>query len=140
MLKRQFGYGVVRYRGLKKDTLQLKTLFALSNLWIVRHTLMSAPKNRAIAAKAAKTLPVGSGKASIHARSKPELHAVKVPRPIARLMTSYSDGMGASLLPLLALRPGQCQIDDSIVNIEMEPIMEHTVIAVDIAKKVFQLH
>jgi len=25
---------------LKKITLQLKTLFALSNLWMVRHTLM----------------------------------------------------------------------------------------------------
>ena len=42
VLKRQFGYGKVRYRGLKKNTLQLKTLFALSNLWMVRHTLMRA--------------------------------------------------------------------------------------------------
>ena len=42
VLKHQFCYGVVRYRGLKKNTLQLKTLFALSNLWMVRHTLMAA--------------------------------------------------------------------------------------------------
>jgi IS5 family transposase len=28
------------YRGLKKNTLQLKTLFALSNLWMVRHQLL----------------------------------------------------------------------------------------------------
>ncbi|MBC7437457.1 MAG: transposase, partial [Bdellovibrionales bacterium] len=42
VLKRQFGYVKVRYRGLKKNTLQLKTLFALSNLWIVRHQLMAA--------------------------------------------------------------------------------------------------
>ena len=42
VLKRQFGYVRVRYRGLKKNTLQLKTLFALSNLWIVRHQLMAA--------------------------------------------------------------------------------------------------
>ena len=39
VIKRQFGYMKVRYRGLKKNTLQLKMLFALSNLWMVRHTL-----------------------------------------------------------------------------------------------------
>ena len=32
----------LRYRGLKKNTLQLKTLFALSNLWMVRHQLLAA--------------------------------------------------------------------------------------------------
>ena len=32
----------VRDRGLKKNTLQLKTLFALSNLWMVRHQLLAA--------------------------------------------------------------------------------------------------
>ena len=42
VIKRQFGYTKVRYRGLLKNTLQLKTLFALSNLWMVRHTLMAA--------------------------------------------------------------------------------------------------
>jgi IS5 family transposase len=42
VIKRQFGYTKVRYRGLMKNTLQLKTLFALSNLWMVRHTLMAA--------------------------------------------------------------------------------------------------
>jgi len=41
-LKRQFGYVKVRYRGLTKNTLQLKTLFALSNLWMARHRLMAA--------------------------------------------------------------------------------------------------
>ena len=41
VLKRQFGYGKVRYRDLKKNTLQLKTLLALSNLWMVRHTLVA---------------------------------------------------------------------------------------------------
>jgi len=35
-LKRQFGYVKVRYRGLAKNTAQIKTLFALSNLWMVR--------------------------------------------------------------------------------------------------------
>ena len=41
VIKCQFGYGKVRYRGLKKNTLQLKTLFALSNLWMARHTLVA---------------------------------------------------------------------------------------------------
>ncbi len=42
VIKRQFGYARVRYRGLKKNTAQLFTLFALSNLWMVRGQLMNA--------------------------------------------------------------------------------------------------
>ena len=42
VIKRQFGYVKVRYRGLKKNTAQLVTLFALSNLWMVRGQLMGA--------------------------------------------------------------------------------------------------
>ena len=42
VIKRQFGYVKVRYRGLKKNTAQLTTLFALSNLWMVRRTLLGA--------------------------------------------------------------------------------------------------
>ncbi len=37
VIKRQFGFTKVRYRGLAKNTAQLTTLFALSNLWMVRH-------------------------------------------------------------------------------------------------------
>jgi IS5 family transposase len=40
VIKRQFGFVKVRYRGLKKNTQQLFTLFALSNLWMVRAKLM----------------------------------------------------------------------------------------------------
>ena len=40
VIKRQFGFVKVRYRGLKKNTQQLLTLFALSNLWMVRGKLM----------------------------------------------------------------------------------------------------
>ena len=40
VIKRQFGFVKVRYRGLAKNTAQLTTLFALSNLWMVRHRLM----------------------------------------------------------------------------------------------------
>ncbi len=40
MIKRQFGHVKVRYRGLVKNTAQLKTLFALSNLWQARKKLL----------------------------------------------------------------------------------------------------
>ena len=42
VIKRQFGFVKVRYRGLKKNTAQIFTLFALSNLWMVRSKLMGA--------------------------------------------------------------------------------------------------
>jgi IS5 family transposase len=41
VIKRQFGFVKVRYRGLKKNTAQIITLFALSNLWMVRSKLMA---------------------------------------------------------------------------------------------------
>ena len=40
VIKRQFGYTKVRYRGLKKNTAQLITLFALSNIWMARDRLL----------------------------------------------------------------------------------------------------
>jgi IS5 family transposase len=42
VIKRQFGYVKTRYRGLKKNTGQLITLFAPSNLWMVRTKLQGA--------------------------------------------------------------------------------------------------
>jgi len=39
VIKRQFGFTKVRYRGLAKNTAQLVTLFALSNLWLARRAL-----------------------------------------------------------------------------------------------------
>jgi len=42
VIKRQFGHVKVRYRGLAKNTAQLHTLFALSNLWMARRQLMAA--------------------------------------------------------------------------------------------------
>jgi IS5 family transposase len=41
VIKRQFGHVKVRYRGLMKNTQQLHTLFALSNLWMMRHQLQT---------------------------------------------------------------------------------------------------
>ena len=42
VIKRQFGHVKVRYRGLAKNTAQLHTLFALSNLWMARRALVPA--------------------------------------------------------------------------------------------------
>ncbi|MFM9928444.1 transposase, partial [Variovorax sp. H27-G14] len=42
VIKRQFGHVKVRYRGMRKNTAQLVTLFALSNLWMVRGKLLAA--------------------------------------------------------------------------------------------------
>jgi transposase, IS5 family len=42
VVKQQFGFTKVRYRGLAKNTAQLVTLFALSNLWMARRDLMAA--------------------------------------------------------------------------------------------------
>ncbi len=41
VIKRQFGFTKVRYRGLAKNTANLVTLFALSNLWMVRKRLLN---------------------------------------------------------------------------------------------------
>jgi transposase, IS5 family len=41
VIKRQFGYTKVRFRGLMKNTAQLVTLFALSNLWMARRHLLT---------------------------------------------------------------------------------------------------
>jgi IS5 family transposase len=40
VVKRQFGYTNVRYRGLSKNTAPLRTLFPLANLWVARRALM----------------------------------------------------------------------------------------------------
>ena len=41
VIKRQFGYVKTRFRGLAKNTAQLVTLFALSNLWMARRYLLT---------------------------------------------------------------------------------------------------
>ncbi|MNF91150.1 Transposase DDE domain protein [compost metagenome] len=47
VIKRQFGYTKVRFRGLAKNAAQMVTLFALSNLWMARrHLLASAGEVR----------------------------------------------------------------------------------------------
>ncbi len=42
--KCQFGLTKTRYKGLAKNTAQLVTWFALSNLWMARRTLMQGAK------------------------------------------------------------------------------------------------
>ncbi|WP_442966356.1 IS5 family transposase [Pseudomonas sp. Y39-6] len=46
VIKRQFGYTKVRFRGLVKNTAQQTTLFALSNLWMMRKRLLNAGEVR----------------------------------------------------------------------------------------------
>ena len=41
VIKRQFGYTKVRFRGLVKNTVQMVTLTALSNLWMARRHLLA---------------------------------------------------------------------------------------------------
>lgn len=41
VIKRQFGYTKVRFRGLAKNAAQMVTLFALSNLWMARRYLLA---------------------------------------------------------------------------------------------------
>jgi IS5 family transposase len=41
VVKRQFGYQKVRFKGLAKNAAQILTLFALSNLWMMRRTLLN---------------------------------------------------------------------------------------------------
>ncbi|MFO4987070.1 IS5/IS1182 family transposase, partial [Salmonella enterica subsp. enterica serovar 1,4,[5],12:i:-] len=41
VVKCQFGYVKVRYRGLKKNTAQIVTLMGLANLWMARKKLMA---------------------------------------------------------------------------------------------------
>ncbi|MBS0483490.1 MAG: IS5 family transposase [Proteobacteria bacterium] len=47
VLKRQWGYVKTRYKGLAKNGAQIKTLFALSNLWMARRALMQMQGVRA---------------------------------------------------------------------------------------------
>ncbi|MEC5215602.1 IS5 family transposase [Actimicrobium sp. GrIS 1.19] len=44
VIKRQFGFTKVRYRGLAKNTAQLLTLFALSNLWMARRAIIDGAR------------------------------------------------------------------------------------------------
>ena len=39
VIKQQFGFNKVRYRGIAKNDNKLQTMFALANLWLVRGKL-----------------------------------------------------------------------------------------------------
>lgn len=43
VIKRQFDYNMVHYRGLAKNSAPVMTLFALSNLWMTRRQFVLAP-------------------------------------------------------------------------------------------------
>lgn len=40
IVKQQFGFSKVRYRGIAKNDNKLQRMFALANLWLVRGQLM----------------------------------------------------------------------------------------------------
>ena len=44
VIKRQFGFVKMRYKGLVKNAAQISTLFTLSNLWMARQDLMALPE------------------------------------------------------------------------------------------------
>lgn len=46
VIKRQFGFQKAKYKGLAKNTANLVTLFALSNLWMARRALMTPQEAR----------------------------------------------------------------------------------------------
>ena len=48
VIKRQFGHVKVRYRGLRKNTQQLHTLFALANLWMARGRLLESSQYKPV--------------------------------------------------------------------------------------------
>ena len=50
VIKRQFGHVKVRYRGMKKNTQQLHTLFALANLWMARARLLVTKQSKSVMA------------------------------------------------------------------------------------------
>ena len=50
VVKRQFGHVKVRYRGLRKNTQQLHTLFALANLWMARVRLLATNQSKSVIA------------------------------------------------------------------------------------------
>lgn len=67
IIKRQFGYQKVRFKGLAKNSAQIQTLFALANLWMARTTLLAAgrcargPAETANSAQKAPKTTINSG-------------------------------------------------------------------------------
>lgn len=64
VIKRQFGFVKTRYRGLKKNTAQLLTLFAQSNLWMGAQQIngswgMSTLENKAKTVSGVELGPMG---------------------------------------------------------------------------------
>jgi hypothetical protein len=65
ILKRQFGYTRTRYGSLMKNTAQITTLLALSNLWMARKALLGAWKLREATTRASEdTLPGSNARGS----------------------------------------------------------------------------
>lgn len=66
VVKKQFGYAKMRYRGLAKNTARLTLLFSLSNLWMARRQVLG-PRDECVC-----DAPEGHRRGRIHA-----LHAAQ---------------------------------------------------------------
>lgn len=111
VIKQQFGFTKVRYRGLAKNTAQIVTLFALSNLWMTR-AQADGGQGMSASARPETGLQGGHGGCPTQqtvadlARSS-HLVAATSPCSFSRdCRTCSADGMGASLLVQLPPGPG----------------------------------
>lgn len=92
VIKRQFGHVKVRYRRLLKNTAQLHTLFALSNLCMVRRTLLQQMQGL-VRLQAARESSIESKSAF-----KPTLWAVNRRHPKSNASTRASAGVVQTFL------------------------------------------
>lgn len=105
MIKRQFGYVKVRFRGLMKNTAQLTTLFALSNLWMARKQLVPSGEYPGIQSiplpriNAVCVIPVGNVLASKEVVTLDDLHerrliSLSTNNPLQRRITLAMEARG----------------------------------------------
>ena len=82
VIKRQFGFTKVRYRGLAKNTAQITTLFALSNLWMVRKKLMTLTDE---SVRSERNRPAAGARRPVSLRNRPKITWLGSSRDIERV-------------------------------------------------------
>ena len=92
VIKRQFGHVTVRYRGLMKNTAQLHTLFALSNLWM----------------GAAQAFEQGAGMSASEERSRAGIWPRKARKSTCAASKSIETGTASSCREIHALSGLRC--------------------------------
>ena len=91
-IERPFGQLKVRYRGLAKNTAQLHTLFALSNMWMVPRFIAAGMRAR-MRLKAAKGPSDGTKLPLEYAQMSPDRHHLK-----SRISTLAPEGVVQTIL------------------------------------------